>query len=159
MTELPTPTLQEWLDCLRSSATELAQRTLRFDGSRVPEPEKDSGQRPGAYIALVGDRESVHVGLSSTSQGCRAIARGLLGLRFDSEMSDKDVMDACAEVVNILAGQVKSRMPVDGTLRLGLPMFVVGQIQVTGDMETATADAKIGPVDCQVHVFRRRHAA
>jgi len=80
-------------------------------------------------------------------------------VRFDTEMSDKDVMDACAEVVNILAGQVKAQMPTDGTLRLGLPMFVVGQIQVTGEMEAATLDAKVGPVDCQLHVYRRRRAA
>ena len=160
MSETPSITLREWLECLRATAAALVGRTLRFDGTPVPPPPKgDSGSRPGAYIALVGERESMHVGLSSTSQGCRALARGLLGVRFDVEMSDKDVKDACAEVINILAGLAKARMGTDGSLRLGLPMFVTGEIQVTGDMEADSLAARLGPVDCQLHVYRRKRAA
>ena len=159
MTEMPPIPLEEWLACLREASAKLAGGALRFDGTPVPDAGKDATARPGAYIALAGEHETLHLGLSSTSPGCRAIARGLLGLRFDSEMSDKDVMDACAEVINILAGQVKARMALDGLLRQGLPMFVLEPPQVMPDMETLTVDTRLGPVECRLHVYRTRRAA
>lgn len=153
--------LEQWLDTFREATVELAGGMLRFEGLPVPPPDKHgSGNHPGAYIGLFGDGDPMRLGISSTPQGCRALARGLLGLRFDSELSDQDVMDGCSEVINILAGKVKSRMMAhDGTLRLGLPIFLIGQITVTANMDQATTEVRVGPVDCRLHVFRTRTAA
>ena len=65
-----------------------------------------------------------------------------------------------SEILNILAGKVKSRLsPRDGSLKLGLPIFLVGQIQVTANMDRAAGDVEMGPVSCQLLVFRDRGAA
>ena len=66
-----------------------------------------------------------------------------------------------SEVVNIIAGKVKSRMTErdDSVSELGFPMFVIGEIQVLGGMEREVADVNVGPVPCQLLVFRRPKAA
>ena len=152
--------IQEWLDCFRQATQELASGTLRFDASPAASARNDSDGRPGAYIALLGKSDSMHLGLSASPEACRAIARGLLGMRREAELSDQDVMDGVSEVINILAGKVKSKMIVrDESLRLGLPMFIVGQIRATENMEQASADVRMGPVDCKLTVYRNRRAA
>ena len=47
----------------------------------------------------------------------------------------------------------------DGQLQLGLPMFITTPIQGGGDMETASAEVKMGPVECRLLVYRRKRAA
>ncbi len=168
--------LGEWLECFKEVTRDLAAKGLRFDAgaaadlkakpderragaARGSKPRPDDS-RPGAYIALVGDSTSMHLGISSTPQGCRVLARSLLGMRKDGELTDKDAMDGVAEVINIVAGKVKSKMKGrDGALLLGIPISVPGPIQVTGNMERVSADVKIGPVPCQLLVFRSKRAA
>ncbi|HEY3216106.1 MAG TPA: chemotaxis protein CheX [Candidatus Eisenbacteria bacterium] len=150
----PTIPLQQWLQVLQESTQEVARSGLRFDGT-VPADAAAQAGRPGVYIAIFSESASLHVGLTTTPDGCRVLARSLLGLRESASLSDGEVVDAVSELVNIVAGKVKSRLAEhDSSLRLGLPLFVQGQIQVTELMERATADVRIGPVDCQLQVYR-----
>lgn len=157
----PNVPLQTWMDCLRQSSVEIASQTLRFDGDAPTKPTpKGEGKGPAAYIAMLGDQISVHLGIATSPDGCRAIARGLLGVRRSTELSDSEVMDGLNEVLNIVAGKVKSKMVAhDPSLRLGLPMFVLGEIRVTDGMEKASAMAQLGPVECELLVFRQKRAA
>jgi CheY-specific phosphatase CheX len=149
------------MDCLQQSSVEIANQTLRFDRDAVDRATpKGEGKGPAAYIALLGEQTSVHLGIATSPDGCRAIARGLLGVRRTTELSDSEVMDGVNEVLNIVAGKVKSKMTAhDPTLRLGLPMFVLGEIRVTDGMEKASAMTRLGPVECELMVFRRKRAA
>lgn len=153
--------IEEWLESFRQATTELASGTLRFDTSSAsPSSKKSAEPRPGAYIALLGKTDSMHLGISATTEGCRAIARGLMSMRTESQLSDQDVMDGVSEVINILAGKVKSKMiNRDASLRLGLPMFIVGEIRATEQMEQASANVRMGPVDCKLTVYRNKRAA
>jgi len=152
--------LDLWMEALREASTELAASSLRFDATPVPRSEQDPDAQPGAYIALLGENVSMHLGLTSSPEGCRMIARGLLGITRASELTDREVMDGVSEVVNIIAGKVKSAMVShDPTLRLGLPMFIVGQVRLTEQMERTVGEVRLGPVDCQLHVYRNARAA
>lgn len=152
--------IQEWLETFREVAGEISKSSLRFDSTKLPPEAKDVTHRPGAYIALLSDENSVHLGFSASPQGCRALARGFLAMRTGQDLSDDDVVDGVSEVMNILAGKVKSKMTGrDGTLRLGLPMFIKNPVAVGQGTETVSADVKIGPVDCQLIVYRSRRAA
>jgi len=153
--------IQEWLDCFKEATNDLANSSLRFDGVPPREtPAKGEQANPGTYIAIMTDSSSMHLGITSTPQGVRVLARGLLGLRQDQELSDQEAVDGVSEMMNIVAGKVKSKMATrDGTLQLGLPMFVQTPIQVNEQMERASADVTIGPVACQLLVFRNRRAA
>ncbi len=151
--------LQEWLRVLAEATQEVSATALRFDGRPPVEVPGSRGARPGAYIAILCDSASMHVGLTTSPEGCRTLARGLLGMRESVELADKEVVDAVSELLNIVAGKVKSRLAErDTSLRLGLPLFVQAEIQITEHMERATADVKVGPVGCQLQVYRNPRA-
>lgn len=153
---------QEWLDSFTAVAKDFAAGSLRFDGAATPTevgPAK-SGANPGAYISVLSESNSMHLGLSASMQGCRTLTRAFLGIREKDGVSEKDVVDAMCEILNILAGKVKSRLAArDNSLKLGLPIFLVGQIQVTANMDRAADSVEMGPVPCQLLVFRNRAAA
>jgi hypothetical protein len=151
--------MQEWLTSFRGAADDLARTSLRFD-PKAPAPKSVEPGEPGAYIAVLSPNNAVHLGLSAGPGQCRALARALLGLRHDEELSESDMVDGMSEVMNILAGKVKASMAGrDGQLHLGLPMFVPNPIQAAGGSESVSADVRMGPVDCTLRVYRRQRAA
>ena len=152
--------LNEWLTCFGDAARDLAAASLRFDNGQAPEAAPSGAARPAAYITILGDSTSMHLGIAASEDGCRALAQAFLGLRRKDAISDGDVVDGMSEILNILAGKVKSKLSGrDKTLRLGLPMFIVGQIQHRENMERASADVMLGPVPCQLMVFRTASSA
>ena len=150
--------IQEWLASFQDAASEFAKGSMRFDtrtASAIASPTEDNA-RPGAYIAILSDQNSIHLGLTATTPGLHALARGLLGLRADEPLGEKDVVDGVSEVMNIVAGKVKSHMSGrDGQLRLGLPMYIPSPIAVGPGMEVLSAEIRIGPVPCKLSVYRR----
>jgi hypothetical protein len=153
--------MKDWMDVFRGATQEVAKSALRFDGAGPAAPAvKEPGAPYGAFIAIAADSASMHLGLSTTQEGCRALARSLLGMRTAVAITDEEVGDAVSELMNIIAGKVKSRVSDrDQSLRLGLPMFMKGEIQVGGGMERQSAEVQLGPVACQLQVFRRNRAA
>lgn len=146
--------IQDWLDTFRSAADDFARGSLRFAGATAG--AEDDGERPGAYIAILSESESVHLGLCTTPGDAHLLARALLGMGAHETLSEKDMVDGVSEVMNIVAGKVKSHMAGRGeSLRLGLPMFIPRPITPSGDMETATAELPMGPVRCRLTVYRR----
>lgn len=158
--------LQRWLQCFQDATRDLVSVSMRFDDAPAPKgkAQPKAAAKPatpeGAYIAVLGQDASLHLGICASPDGFRTLARALMGVRRDQELSDQDVADGANEVMNILAGKVKSKMTGDdGSLRLGLPMFVSGEIQMTAGMEREVAEVAIGPVPCQLQVYRVRRAA
>lgn len=150
--------IQDWLTSFRDAAGEVAKGTLRF--GTAPVKRDASGPQPGAYISLLSEAHSVHLGLSSSPDGCRALARGLLGMRPEEEIADDAVADGVREVMNIVAGKVKSKMAgKDGVLQMGLPMFLSGAAHPSPDVESAAAELQLGSVDCTLVVYRSKRAA
>lgn len=156
--------LKDWLEALTEVVRDYAGRSLRFDGTPAvsPMPQASANGQgggetpPAAYVAILGERCSMHLGISSTMEGCRALVRALLGVRQRDPITDTEVVDGMSEILNIAAGKVKSRMVVrDGSLKLGLPIFVNGQVGIGESTERAAADVMIGPVPCRLLVYRR----
>ncbi len=156
--------LHEWLDILAQVARDYAAKHLRFergvDGAAEPKPASPPAGRPAVYVSILGTRSSMHLGLSTTPEGAHALARAFLGLRSRDALASRDVVDSLNEVLNIVAGKVKSRMSArDGSLKLGLPMFVSGAVGHGDGVEKASVDVMMGPVPCQLHVFRQSREA
>ena len=171
----------EWLVSLRAAANDLLRTSLRFEKEAGSTPAKGRGkpaaakagkkkkeeapaepatEQHGAYIAVLGEANAMHLGLATSSEGCHALARGLLGMRSSEELSEKDAVDGVSEVMNIIAGKVKSTMSDrDHSLRLGMPIFMPQPIQVREGMERIQADVMIGPVPCTLMVFKMKQAA
>jgi len=145
--------MKEWLKAFQTAAGEYAESSMRFDKRA---DLADDGSRPGAYIAILSEHNSVHLGLSASPAGLKALAHGVLSLRHEETLTDRDVVDSVSEVMNIVAGKVKSAMSGrDGQLRLGLPMYIPSPIAAGPGMETASTDLKLGPVSCRLSVYRR----
>ncbi len=149
--------LQEWLTCLTDVANDLATNHLRFESStEQADATIGAGVHPAVYVAILGSRNSMHLGLSATTAGCHALARAFLGLRGREDLTEREVIDGMSEILNILAGKVKSRMSTrDGSLKLGLPMFVAGTVGHGEGVERADHEVFLGPVPCRLHVFRQ----
>jgi hypothetical protein len=127
---------------------------------RVKAAPAPAGDQHGAYIAVLGEHNSMHLGLTTSADGCRALARGLLGMRSDEELSEHDAVDGVSEAMNIMAGKVKSTLSDrDHSLRLGMPIFMQQPIQVREGLERVQADVMIGPVPCTLLVFKMKQAA
>src|SRR6266849_4964540 len=145
-TKTATIAVKEWLEAFTEVTGAFAAGSLRFDGGAIPsEPASAKGANPAAYISVLSESNSLHLGLSASASGCRTLTRAFLGIREKDGISEKDVVDAMSEILNILAGKVKSRLASrDGSLKLGLPIFLVGQIQMTANMERAAGDVDMG---------------
>ncbi len=144
-----TATTQDWLDTVVAASKELAETALGFDGVEVMGMRETQVPTTGsALIALVGEESSVQIGLTSDNEGCQQIARALLAMEPDEEdLEEADVADAIGEVVNILAGQVKTEMSEKGfSLNLGFPIYVHGYVKKTDGMEMKIADVRMGSI-------------
>jgi len=153
--------LQEWLDCLSAVARDYAAHHLRFDDQAAPPGAVAAGEpRPAVYVSILGSASSMHLGLATTAAGAQVLTRAFLGLRGREAVAERDVVDGMSEILNIIAGKVKSRMSArDRTLRLGLPIFVSGAVGHGEGIERAAVDVVMGPVPCQLHVFRQQRTA
>ena len=152
--------LREWVQQMQLVTTELTGAALKFENRRVVHLPASKKEGVGSYISVLSAFDSMHLGLVTTSAGCRVLARGLLQVPADEELSDSEVVDGVNELVNIVAGKVKARLVGrDGMLRLGLPMFLTTPVRLTERMEVAQQVAQVGPVECRLMVFRERRAA
>jgi len=153
--------LHDWLESLSEVARLYAAHHLRFDRSAAPPAAPPPGTpSPAVYVSILGAKSSMHLGISTTPEGAQALARAFLGLRGAEQLAERDVVDGLSEILNILAGKVKSRMSArDGTLKLGLPMFVSGSVGHGDGTEKATVDVMLGPAPCQLQVFRQSRSA
>ena len=152
--------LEEWLKEMRRVTRELSEGALQFPERRTLPLPASAAEHVGSYIAVMSAFDSMHVGLTASSAGCRVLARSLLNAPADEDLSDAEVVDGVNELMNIVAGKVKARLAgADGTMRLGLPMFLTTPVRLTDRMERATDNVTFGPVACRLLVFRERRAA
>ena len=145
---------QVWIDSLADAVKELATGMLSLEaGDALGVRNELPPQVWGAMISLVGDEESVEVGVLANPEGCQVLARALLCLEPDDELEDGDVMDSLGEIINILAGGVKSRVSDSvQNLRLGLPVRFQGTLSISENQAVTVADIKVGEVVMQLVV-------
>ena len=150
--------VDEWIAPMADSMDELATCTLRLGGATV-EPCGAAVPRGlvGAYVGLVGDTAALQLGVVADHATCAALARALLCMEAEEQLSDEDMADAMNEVANIVGGGVKRRMvDIDPSLKLGLPVFINGFVQPTHALETAAATVALGPYDAHLLILRHR---
>ena len=141
--------VQPWIDAMADAMKEVATTTLGYSGCTVIGPRKAEGDLSGGYVALVGDKCSVQVAVASEPSVCRNIAARLFEMPENEadSLPDGDVADAIGELVNIVGGQVKTRMAkLDSSLQLGLPFVIEGVIESTKRLKSEYVEADLGGV-------------
>ena len=155
---------EPWLEALASATAELSTTTLELNGCHVLGERTSDEDLSGGYIALVGDKCSVQIAVAASPKTCRAIAGRLFEMNEEEaqDLPDGDVADAIGEVVNIVAGGVKSQMSsYDASLQLGLPFVIEGVIESTKRLRTKYLEADLGSGTkvVLVAIVDTRHAA
>jgi CheY-specific phosphatase CheX len=152
-------TAVEFLEAFLASAHELATSALGFDASEeLRRYNSLPTSSESAYIAMVGERTSVQLGLTTNAEGCRLLARAILALGEDEgDLPPADVADAMGEISNILAGRIKTLVAsTETSINLGIPIFLHGHLEVSEGTDIAAADMRLGPVPVTVLVLMSR---
>jgi Chemotaxis phosphatase CheX len=157
--EPPVKQLNDWLEAMKKSASEFAQTTLGLPGI-VVSPESDSlswEDTIGAYVPWVSDDQSVQIGLITTPENCYQLARSLLGLTENDELTEEDMADAVREIVNILAGMSKSIIGGNvSASNMGLPVFINGYILLTKTQRSSSELIRLGNISCYLFVLQEK---
>ena len=83
----------------------------------------------GVYIPLMTDGFSVQLGVLGQPEVCTHLAKSLLGMGPEESLADEnEVFDAVGEVMNLVAGSVKSRAADHTNVTLGLPLALTGTV-------------------------------
>jgi hypothetical protein len=153
---MATAAIELWLDELISAADDVATGALGLPGARVIHRGATSeDQLRGSYLAMVGDRHTVQLGAAVRPEHSVPLARAFLGLNpEDRKLEDAEVVDALGEIVNILAGRLKTKM--DGRappMAIGLPMVLQGHVELSQQANIAQAVVDWGGIEAELLVY------
>lgn len=149
--------ISEWLDATVDAAKETAETMLGYETVTTIEmsdgwPDKLSG----SYIPLVSEEYKLQIGLISDSMGCSELAEKLLGMEPPSK---EDIADSVGEIMNMIAGGVKNRVNDRATsLKIGFPIYVVGSIHVSDNMEKAIAEVRFDNTKAKIVILQLRNS-
>ncbi len=153
-------TIEDWLQASIEALREVATTALGFEGLEVGEVRESMPQDVGgAFIPLSGEHDSAQVGLAGGPDERKLISGALMQMSADeaAELTNSDVADAMGEIVNIAAGGIKQRLQSRlGSLALGLPLFINGQVEATEKVVTRVADLTMGNHSLVLVIVRAR---
>ncbi|MGV0950235.1 MAG: chemotaxis protein CheX [Azonexus sp.] len=149
--------LTEWVDALVGATNQLAIESLGFEEGEVVATETALGSLvSGSLIALVGNQNSVEVGLCATEDNCVSLVRAFLGMEpEDEDLSRSDLDDALGEMTNIMTGALKARM--DGrvpAMQIGLPIVFQGLLGASTSAEVMVIHMRWQDVEAQTVLIR-----
>lgn len=151
----------DWLKSTVESLEEVVNSY--FDVSTLsPAMFDDDVERPtcGAIIGLVSGENSVQIFLVASHSGAEGLGKGLLGFEPDEEIEMSDVGDAMGEIVNIVAGMIKTALnDQDSNLNLSLPTFVQGKLEPLGGQIASHQVLMMGPIETKVLVINSSQEA
>lgn len=79
-------------------------------------------------VNLLHDEGSWELGLYGDRTSCISLARAILGMEADEEPEDGEVVDALGEIVNMVAGSMKTHLgtSASGEIHISSPTFFLG---------------------------------
>ncbi|NTV51969.1 MAG: chemotaxis protein CheX [Candidatus Firestonebacteria bacterium] len=150
---------QEWLSEALTAAFRFTVSTLKVEKYQVKKIMRTfTGEAiAGAYIPMIGEDDSVLLGLLTDETGLREIARGFLQLPESETLDSELMMDAIKEVLNVLSGMIKTQLFKPNTPYLtNLPFFVDGYIEVTDKQDASAALIEIGKVQTYIVIIKQK---
>lgn len=152
---IPVVSTDPWAVPARAAMSELAVSALG-GACQFTDVHEAPGAVQGSLVPIVSTNlPPLQIGLFSSEDGCASIARALLGFSPTDKLSRADIVDAVNEVVNMLSGSIKSRVPGYSThAALGLPTFVLGPVECASGQEVAAVPVTVAGVQAFVFVVR-----
>lgn len=123
--------LHDFLQAAGEAATDFANMSLchdsLFDFSKL-ELIHNEMELPsmGSCVDLKLSDTLITIGILSTKDNLMSMAKSMMGITSNQDISNEDMMDAINEMINIIAGGVKSRLneKLQSNIKLGLPIFI-----------------------------------
>jgi CheY-specific phosphatase CheX len=140
-----------WRDAIEGSATELARVALNFTGAKADPVEVLPPGLVSAHIPMIGSR-CYELSLEITREAAAQLAGAMLYSEPGS-LEPSEIRDAIGEIVNMLAGGVKRRLPGGVDLELGLPVFVNGAVEPSSRCSLMSFALQLGSVGAYVVVI------
>jgi len=163
MTTTCKATIEHWLDASGICVEEFASTSLGCEDSEILGNVKTIPQgMAGAYLAMVGTDESIQIGFVSSKEGCKSLSGALLCMEPEEldELTDADIADAMGEVINIIAGMVKTEMSkLNANFNLGLPIFLDGKIETSPQQESGAVKIRIGEIETQMIIVKQQETS
>ncbi len=147
-----------WIQNLLGAAEELGTDALAFEDPMEVEPANSPPiESMTSCVAMLGDQNSIQLGVAASQEHCNIMVRSMLGMEDDEgPLSESDLSDAFGEIVNILAGSLKTRVDsTESTMVLGLPIVLWGRIEVPSNMEMGAALVRWGAVEATLFVLKK----
>jgi len=141
------PDIHDWLDALVGAAREFAREALGEQNvSLLEEHDEIPEDGSSSYIALLGDKAKLQIGIAASREHSRRLAEWFVDPGCESRsLSLSDVVDALGEDANVIGGLVKAHMREhEPMLQLGLPLVFNGSVSRGGRTREAAADIEIG---------------
>ncbi len=150
-----------WLDQLQKTGSEVASTSLgasTYDivGRTVGIPK----ELAGSCIAMIGDEYATQIGICSDQAGAQRLAGMMLGLGPDEELDEDGVSDAVCELINVVAGLLKTNVAAQAPkakpdhMQLGLPVFIRGHLAVSAGVEAGALQVNIDEVPVHFLVLK-----
>lgn len=128
---LNTTLLQDFVQAAGEATVEYTKMSFGIENGITPDRfeliENDSPlPTSGSCLVLTVNDMSITVGLLSIEDNLMKMAKSILDLPVDQEISKEEMMDTVNEMINIISGGIKSRLnnKVEGGITLGLPKFI-----------------------------------
>lgn len=146
-----------WATAACESLTSVAATALRLPTSLLGEVAPPTGNVIGAYIPIMAPGESLQIGIVADEASCHQLARALLQMSGDDELSSGDAADAFGEIANMVAGMTKAAMSQwIGLVGLGLPMVIHGWVAPSESIALDCRGAKLGAATLTIVIARPR---
>lgn len=150
--------LKDWLDAVVLAAKQVSSNPLGFasEAEVVAYTADVPADQMGAYLPFEGGDDLLWLCLFADTRGAQSLSRALFALGPDEDdLPPDEVGDAIGEILNIVAGLVKSQMEPRGvSCTIGLPQFLESTKEVMARAHRSTAEIRLGPVSGHLSVVK-----
>ena len=137
------------------SLSEIATTSLGLDPpSVVGSSDRLPTGKQGALISLLSDAPAT-LGVFGTSDSCATLARSFLGMAAGETLTREDMADGVSEIANIIAGGMKRRAGSFSSARIGLPVFVMGDVLFLHGVEVSSVGLRLGQATLTLSVISK----
>jgi hypothetical protein len=140
------------LSALLASVASVGEALNRFACRVLAYRESVPSGLSGAFVALVGEKRSLQIGLLSDPLGWQSLDALV---RAAGPVADAHV---ASTLVNAIARALQTGVPEAAELKLGMPLFVDGGVVVGKDTEIQAADVVLGQTRALLVLLERRRA-
>ncbi len=151
---------EDWLAATTQSLVKVADTYFDVEAMASESFDDEAAAKCGAIIGLASGDNTVQLMMLATRRGSESLGKALLGFESNESIDTCDLADAIGEIMNIVAGMVKTVVNHrDDSLNLTLPTFVEGRLEPIGGQEVMGEVIKMGAVETKVVVINGTNQA